>query len=60
MPEVCGDAALYVSGFDVDETANAIKQALSDKTLSQKGLARAKLFSWDAMADTIINRLKDL
>jgi glycosyltransferase involved in cell wall biosynthesis len=60
MPEVCGDAALYVSGFDIDETANAIKQALNDKTLSQKGLARSKLFSWDKMADTIINKLKGL
>jgi len=60
MPEVCGDAALYVSGFDVDETARAIKDAIGNKKLVAQGLKRAALFSWDKMADQIVEKLKEL
>jgi glycosyltransferase involved in cell wall biosynthesis len=62
MPEVCGDAALYVSGFDLAETAAAIDKALNDQPLRQalvrKGLAQVGRYSWDDMANIIVDRLK--
>ena len=55
LPEVVGDAALMVDPYDVDAIAEGIKRLIEDdnlrRELSQKGLARAKLFSWDRTAE---------
>ncbi|MCX5748941.1 MAG: glycosyltransferase family 1 protein [Candidatus Saganbacteria bacterium] len=58
MPEVAGDAAVLVNPYNIDGIADAIRGLLSNKerrlALSQKGLARAKLFSAKKMAsDTL-------
>jgi glycosyltransferase involved in cell wall biosynthesis len=49
-PEVAGDAALLVDPYNPEAIADAIGRVLSDerlrKNLIEKGLARAKQFSW--------------
>jgi len=51
IPEVVGDAGLLVDSTDLDALATAIERALGDAVLraelSQKGLDRAKQFSWE-------------
>ncbi|MDR3507374.1 MAG: glycosyltransferase family 1 protein [Caulobacteraceae bacterium] len=63
LPEVAGDAALYVDAIDPSDLADAMIRLAHDDALraglSQKGLERAKLFSWDAAAaqyDAILSR----
>jgi glycosyltransferase involved in cell wall biosynthesis len=54
LPEVVGDAALLVEPTDADGLAVAIWRALSDdglrKQMVDKGLQRARLFSWEKAA----------
>lgn len=54
MPEVGGDAAIYVNPHDVDALANRIYQLGLDPILRQslieKGKNRAKLYSWQRVA----------
>jgi glycosyltransferase involved in cell wall biosynthesis len=63
LPEVVGDAALIVDPYDVDAIVEGIKRLIGDdnlrKELSQKGLARAKLFSWDRTAELVWSILKE-
>jgi len=51
MPEVCGDAALYVDPYDVEDIADKITMMINDKELRKrlitKGYERAKIFSMD-------------
>ncbi|GAB4502303.1 MAG: glycosyltransferase family 1 protein [Anaerolineales bacterium] len=51
LPEVVGDSALLVNPLDVDELALALQHLASDENLRcalrEKGLERAKLFSWE-------------
>ncbi|MDL1969854.1 MAG: glycosyltransferase family 4 protein [Candidatus Desulfofervidaceae bacterium] len=55
LPEVCGDAAYYVDPYDVDSIAEGIYKVLTDENLRQsliqRGLERAKLFSWGKTAE---------
>ena len=55
LPEVVGDAALIVDAHDVDAIANAMLQVASDpsarENLRQRGLARAKFFTWRRTAE---------
>ncbi len=52
LPEVAGDAALLVDPYDPDAIADGIYRVLTDEALRrglrQKGLARARQFSWEA------------
>jgi len=54
LPEVVGDAGLMVDPEDVAGLAEAIRRLLEDAslrhTLGEKGLERAKLFSWERAA----------
>jgi len=49
LPEIAGDAALYVNPYDVDDIARAIKTITADdglrKELSRRGRVQAQLFS---------------
>ncbi|MGE5271039.1 MAG: glycosyltransferase family 4 protein [Thiohalocapsa sp.] len=49
LPEVAGDAALYVDPYDLDDMARAIKAVCSDadlrRDLSERGRQQAQLFS---------------
>ena len=59
LPEVGGDSVLYVDPYDVDSIAEGMKQIIDRSqlraSLSERGLARAKLFSWDRSARNIEN-----
>lgn len=54
FPEVVGDAGLLVNPYDADELKEAMIKVLEDpkirKELSEKGMERAKLFSWEKCA----------
>jgi glycosyltransferase involved in cell wall biosynthesis len=54
LPEVCGDAAQYVDPDNIEGIAEGIHKVLTDEPLRQsmmeKGLERAKLFSWEKSA----------
>lgn len=54
LPEVAGEAALYVDPTDEESIAQGIGELLEDpdlcRELRERGLARAKLFSWERMA----------
>ena len=54
MPEVAGDAGILVDPNDVNALADAMTRVLTDRvlraTLAAKGLARARSFSWERMA----------
>ena len=57
LPEVAGEAAIYCDPFDLNEITEGLVKLDKDEslttTLSEKGLARAELFSWDKSADII-------
>jgi glycosyltransferase involved in cell wall biosynthesis len=59
LPEVAGEAALLVDPQDVTALAEALSRALTDdkqrQLMIRRGLARVKLFTWEAAAA----RLKD-
>jgi alpha-1,3-rhamnosyl/mannosyltransferase len=54
LPEVVGDAGVLVGPRDVNHLKEAMKELLEDekarRALAEKGIARAKLFSWDKCA----------
>lgn len=57
LPEICGDAALFVDPFSVDAIAGAMKSICFDETLrknlNEKGKTRKKFFHWDKTADLL-------
>lgn len=54
LPEVVGDAGVFVSPHDVDGLAEAVGQLLGDaarrQELGARGIERAKRFTWEAAA----------
>lgn len=62
IPEVAGDAAIYVNDDDVDALANALCEVQKPSirnSLITAGLAHAKKFSWSKMAQTVSSALID-
>jgi glycosyltransferase involved in cell wall biosynthesis len=59
LPEVGGDACVYISPEDPDGLAKRLFEVISDKKLksdlSTKGIARAGMFSWEKCAKETIN-----
>ena len=57
LPEVAGDAALLVNPESLEQIRIGIERLVMDQSLRQslieRGLERAKLFSWDAVADKV-------
>ena len=57
LPEIAGDAALYVNPLNVDEIAQAMLKLYLDKNLQQqlieKGNLQKQKFSWDKSADLL-------
>jgi glycosyltransferase involved in cell wall biosynthesis len=55
LPEVGGDAALYVDPRNPEEIAEKIQRGVEDADLraglTQRGLARARQFTWQRMAE---------
>ncbi|MBU3662807.1 MAG: glycosyltransferase family 4 protein [Bacteroidetes bacterium] len=54
LPEIAGDAALYVDPFNTQDIANGMMRLVQEKGLSalliEKGLVQAKTYSWDKSA----------
>ncbi len=61
LPEVAGDAALYVNPFEIESIKAGLIQMDNDPVLLEKlkreGLERAKLFTWDKTARIIAQTL---
>jgi glycosyltransferase involved in cell wall biosynthesis len=58
LPEVAGEAAILINPYDKDELSQAMLNLLSDENLrnelTQKGLERAKQFSWSKCAQETV------
>ena len=58
LPEVVGEAGLMVDPFDPEAFTDAMARVLSSESLrsemSSRGLAQAKKFSWDRMAQETV------
>ena len=54
LPEICGDAALYVDARDPEDLAATLRRLADDPALradlGRRGRERASLFSWDRAA----------
>jgi glycosyltransferase involved in cell wall biosynthesis len=63
MPEVGGDAALYVDPQNPDDIAKQMLKLYKDEALREemikKGLERAKEFSWNRSAELLWNLIMD-
>lgn len=61
LPEVGGDAALWVDARDVDALAAAVERAVTDAalraTLRERGRERAGLFTWDRTGRQLVDVL---
>lgn len=64
LEEVAGDAALYTDPFNSDAIAESINKLMEDgdlrKRLSQKGIDRAKNFSWKKTAEETLKVYREL
>lgn len=64
IPEICGDAVLYVDPYNPEDIANKIKMLLSNKELQedliQKGFNRVKKFTWENCAVDTINVIEEV
>lgn len=64
IPEIVGNAALLMDPYDVDELADTMFLALSDKelrhTLIERGLKKAKSLSWENTAIKTLTAYKDI
>jgi len=64
LPEVAGDAAQIVDHEDADGLAAGMRRYLDDPAAAAgataRGLARARLFSWNASAATLIDLYRRL
>lgn len=64
LKEVCGDAAVYVDPFSPGAISEALDRLIVDSTLHQllyeKGLQRAKLFTWDKSAKRLLDICKQV
>ncbi len=64
LPEVAGDAAIYVNPFDTDEVSKAMIYLASDEQkhaeLASRSLERSTLFSWDYTAEATWNVISEV
>ncbi|MDR0969314.1 MAG: glycosyltransferase family 4 protein [Lentimicrobiaceae bacterium] len=64
MPEVAGDAALFVDPFKPEEITIAMKRFLDNESLCgeyiQKGFEQSAKFSWSQMAREVLNLYEEI
>lgn len=57
LPEVAGDAAVMIDPMDIDGIVDAVYQVQQDAThrqrLIERGVERAKVFTWEKMAEQV-------
>jgi glycosyltransferase involved in cell wall biosynthesis len=62
IPEVAGDAALLFDPLDVEALSRALDRALKSedlrKRMTERGLERAKLFTWAQCAERVLDVLE--
>jgi len=52
LPEICGEAAVLVDPYDVNDITKGIKKAIENKEkLAEKGIKQAEKFSWHKTAN---------
>jgi glycosyltransferase involved in cell wall biosynthesis len=63
LPEVGGDGVLYCNPDYIDDIAMVMKNLMGKhelrETLKQRGLERAKMFSWDKFTEKILNIISE-
>lgn len=63
LPEVIGDAGVLVDPHKPDELFRVLEEVLLDKhlraTLKERGLARAKTFSWEHAAREVLDAMRE-
>ncbi|MEA3223035.1 MAG: glycosyltransferase family 1 protein [Thermodesulfobacteriota bacterium] len=64
IPEICGDAAVYVDPYNPGDIANGMIKVLEDSnlrdTLVKKGIEKAKAFTWESSASAHIKIFEEL
>jgi glycosyltransferase involved in cell wall biosynthesis len=64
MPEVGGNAALFIDPFQPEEITAGMKKLLSDRslceTLIRNGFDNARKFSWRAMAENVLKLYQEV
>ncbi|KPU43695.1 spore coat protein SA [Oxobacter pfennigii] len=64
LPEVVGDAGLYIDPYNVESISERINNFLIDSNLREecirKGLLRADKFNWDSTAEQIIDIYREI
>lgn len=64
LPEVGGDASIYVNPYSVESIASGIKQVVGDNALrnrmKEKGMQRASLFTWDRATENVQKALQGM
>lgn len=64
LPEIGGDAGYYVDPLSIESIAEGLKHVVGDESLRkemrEKGLSRAKLFTWDRTASLVSDALKGM
>lgn len=64
LPEVCGNAALYVDADDPQELATAVRRVLCEDGLAdqlrQRGRERARHWSWDSTARKTLAAIREV
>lgn len=62
LPEVCGDAAIFIDPGNTDELKNALEKLLENEDaraeLRQKGLMRSKKFAWRQTAEKTLEVIR--
>lgn len=57
LPEIAGNAAIYCNPFDVNQISEGMSRLFNEEDLrlrlSENGLIRSKLFSWDITAQEV-------
>ncbi|PCJ38199.1 MAG: glycosyl transferase family 1 [Cellvibrionales bacterium] len=63
MPEVSGDAGLFVDALDIDSIARGLEQLISDESvleaLADNTASNVKRFSWDNSAQQLLDIFKE-
>jgi glycosyltransferase involved in cell wall biosynthesis len=63
MPEICGDAAVYINPDDIEDIAQKINNLLNDQELYRKkvtaGVNHARQFTWPKSANGILKLISD-
>ena len=62
MPEIAGEAALFVNPYDIDEIKNAMLYLYNHpeekEQLIEKGIKQRQLYSWDRSANLLWNSIE--